>query len=127
MKVNDKLEIVESDLFSNSTVYRMTLKYEGETVFFRGEEHEYGGDYYWYNAEGNKIAQPDWVDELEESLEKEDKSLFSICEENSKPWLLDQVREELEQILKLLWGGSETENIEAHNRLAVILKEKVEA
>jgi len=27
---------------------------------------------------------------------------------------------------KLLWGGSETENIEAHNIIAKLIKEKVE-
>jgi hypothetical protein len=99
MTTKDKLEVTEADSFSNSTVYRMTLKYEGETFYFRGEQHEYGGDYYWYNSEGNKIAQPDWVDELEESLEKEDKSIFDLCEEKCKEneksfdWLCTKVLE----------------------------------
>jgi uncharacterized peroxidase-related enzyme len=56
----------------------MTLKYEGETFYYRGEMHEYGMDSYWYNSEGNKIADPDWADLIEES---EDKTLFDICEE----------------------------------------------
>jgi hypothetical protein len=78
MKINDKLEVVEADSFSTSTAYRMTLKYEGETFYYRGETHEYGMDSYWYNSEGNKIADPDWADLIEES---EDKTLFDICEE----------------------------------------------
>lgn len=81
MNINDKLEVVEADSFSTSTAYRMTLKYEGETFYFRGEMHEYGMDSYWYNSEGNKIPDPDWVEELEESLEMEDKTFFDICEE----------------------------------------------
>jgi len=78
MKINDKLEVVEADSFSTSTAYRMTLKNEGETFYYRGETHEYGMDSYWYNSEGNKIADPDWADLIEES---EDKTLFDICEE----------------------------------------------
>jgi len=81
MKINDKLEVVEADSFSTSTAYRMTLKYEGETFYFRGEIHEYGMDSYWYNSEGNKIADPDWADLIEES---EDKTLFEICEEKQQ-------------------------------------------
>ena len=81
MKINDKLEVVEADSFSTSTAYRMTLKYEGETFYYRGEMHEYGMDSYWYNSEGNKIADPDWADLIEES---EDKTLFDICEEKEK-------------------------------------------
>jgi len=81
MKINDKLEVVEADSFSTSTAYRMTLKYEGETFYFRGEMHEYGMDSYWYNSEGNKIADPDWADLIEES---EDKTLFEICEEKQQ-------------------------------------------
>ncbi len=81
MKINDKLEVVEADSFSTSTAYRMTLKYEGETFYYRGEMHEYGMDSYWYNSEGNKIADPDWADLIEES---EDKTLFEICEEKQQ-------------------------------------------
>jgi hypothetical protein len=78
MNINDKLEVVEADSFSTSTAYRMTLKYEGETFYYRGEMHEYGMDSYWYNSEGNKIADPDWAELIEES---EDRTLFDICEE----------------------------------------------
>ena len=81
MKINDKLEVVEADSFSTSTAYRMTLKYEGETFYFRGEIHEYGMDSYWYDSKGNKIADPDWADLIEES---EDKTLFEICEEKQQ-------------------------------------------
>jgi hypothetical protein len=96
MKINDKLEVVEADSFSTSTAYRMTLKYEGETFFYRGEMHEYGMDSYWYNSEGNKIADPDWADAIEES---EDKTLFDICEEKiaenekSFDWLCTKILE----------------------------------
>jgi hypothetical protein len=88
MKINDKLEVVEADSFSTSTAYRMTLKYEGETFYYRGEMHEYGMDSYWYNSEGNKIADPDWAELIEES---EEKTLFELCEdkieeEKKKSW-----------------------------------------
>ena len=99
MTTKNKLEVVEADSFSTSTAYRMTLKYEGETFYFRGEMHEYGMDSYWYNSEGNKIPDPDWVEELEESLEMEDKTFFDLCEEKiaenekSFDWLCTKVLE----------------------------------
>ena len=89
MKKEKKLEVVEADSFSTSTTYRMTLKYEGETFYWRGEMHEYGMDALWYNSEEQRIADPDWADEIEES---EDKSFFDLCEEkeeeNEKSWIV---------------------------------------
>jgi len=36
------------------------------------------------------------------------------------------VNDQLDTAQKLLWGGSETENIEAHNIIAKLIKDRVE-
>ena len=40
----------------------------------------------------------------------------------SDPYINDQ----LNKAQKLLWGGSETENIEAHNIIAKLIKDRME-
>ena len=76
-----KIEVIEADNFSIETKYRMTLKYENETFFWNGFIGEYGMASDWYNSEGDKIIEPDWASEFEEST---DKTLFEICEEKEK-------------------------------------------
>lgn len=110
------MEIKEADWFPSDYVSRMTLEHEGVTYYWRGEQGEWGTDEKWFDSNENRVEQPEFAEDLD---------LFDLCDTNAKPWIPYLVREELEQILKLLWGGSETENIEAHNRLAQILKEKV--
>jgi len=89
-----KIEVIEADNFSIETKYRMTLKYENETFFWNGFIGEYGMAADWYNSEGHKIVEPDWVSEFEEST---DKTLFEICEEKEKEneksfdWLVAKV------------------------------------
>ena len=36
------------------------------------------------------------------------------------------INEQLNRAQQLLWGGSETENIEAHNIIAKLIKDRVE-
>ena len=36
------------------------------------------------------------------------------------------INDQLSKAQKLLWGGSETENIEAHNIIAKLIKDRVE-
>ena len=36
------------------------------------------------------------------------------------------INEQLSKAQQLLWGGSETENIEAHNIIAKLIKDRVE-
>jgi hypothetical protein len=36
------------------------------------------------------------------------------------------LNDQLSKAQKLLWGGSETENIEAHNIIAKLIKDKIE-
>ena len=36
------------------------------------------------------------------------------------------LNEQLDTAQKLLWGGSETENIEAHNIIAKLIEDKIE-
>ncbi len=36
------------------------------------------------------------------------------------------LNDRLDKAQKLLWGGSETENIEAHNIIAKLIEEKIE-
>jgi hypothetical protein len=36
------------------------------------------------------------------------------------------INDTLEKAQKLLWGGSETENIEAHNIIAKLIKERLD-
>jgi hypothetical protein len=36
------------------------------------------------------------------------------------------INDQLSQAQKLLWGGSETENIEAHNIIAKLIKDRIE-
>ena len=36
------------------------------------------------------------------------------------------INDQLAQAQKLLWGGSETENIEAHNIIARLIKDRIE-
>jgi hypothetical protein len=36
------------------------------------------------------------------------------------------INEQLNKAQKLLWGGSETENIEAHNIIAKLIKDRME-
>ena len=38
----------------------------------------------------------------------------------------DYLNDQLSKAQALLWGGSETENIEAHNIIAKLIKDKVE-
>jgi hypothetical protein len=38
----------------------------------------------------------------------------------------DYINDQLNKAQKLLWGGSETENIEAHNIISKLIKDKVE-
>jgi len=79
--IESKIEIIEADNFSIETKYRMTMKYEGETFYWNGFIGEYGMEATWFDSEGKKTVQPDWADELEESL---DKTLFDICEEKTE-------------------------------------------
>jgi hypothetical protein len=79
--IESKIEIIEADNFSIETKYRMTMKYEGETFYWNGFLGEYGMECTWFDSEGKKTGQPDWVDELEESL---DKTLFDLCEEKER-------------------------------------------
>jgi hypothetical protein len=94
--IESKIEIIEADNFSIETKYRMTMKYEGETFYWNGFLGEYGMEATWFDSEGKKTVQPDWADELEESL---DKTLFDICEEKSKEneksfdWLCSKILE----------------------------------
>jgi len=44
-------------------------------------ESKIGMEATWFDSEGKKTVQPDWADELEESL---DKTLFDICEEKTE-------------------------------------------
>ena len=36
------------------------------------------------------------------------------------------INDQLSKAQKLLWGGSETENIEAHNIIAKLIKDRIE-
>ena len=36
------------------------------------------------------------------------------------------LNDQLDKAQKLLWGGSETENIEAHNIIAKLIKDRIE-
>ena len=38
----------------------------------------------------------------------------------------EYINDQLNKAQKLLWGGSETENIEAHNIIAKLIKDRVE-
>jgi hypothetical protein len=38
----------------------------------------------------------------------------------------DYINDQLNKAQKLLWGGSETENIEAHNIISKLIRDKVE-
>ena len=38
----------------------------------------------------------------------------------------EYINDQLNTAQKLLWGGSETENIEAHNIIAKLIKDRVE-
>ena len=38
----------------------------------------------------------------------------------------DYINDQLNKAQKLLWGGSETENIEAHNIISKLIKDRVE-
>jgi len=114
------MEIKEADWFPSDYVSRLTIEHEGVTYYWRGEQGEWGMDERWFDSSENKIERPDFADEL-------DLDLFDLCDTNAKPWIPYLVREELEKVQKLLWGGSETENIEAHNIVASMLKEKVKS
>lgn len=89
-----KIDVIEADNFSIETKYRMTLKYENETFYWNGFIGEYGMAADWYNSEGDKIVEPDWATEFEEST---DKTFFEICEEKEKEneksldWLVAKV------------------------------------
>jgi hypothetical protein len=42
-------------------------------------------------------------------------------------WMSDEyLNSELYKAQQLLWGGSETENIEAHNIIAKLIKDRIE-
>ena len=112
------MKIKEADCVPFEYRFRMTLEHEGVTYYWQGEQGEWGTDEKWYDSSEKSIEVPDFAEDLD---------LFDLCDNNSTPFIPYLIKEELEQILKLLWGGSETENIEAHNRLAQMLKEKVSA
>jgi hypothetical protein len=119
-EMNEEMKIIETDWFPVEYKFRMTLEHEGVTYYWHGLHGEGGSGETWFVSKEKKIERPDFIDEL-------DPDLFEYCDENAKPWLPYQVREQLEKVQKLLWGGSETENIEAHNIVAEMLKEKVSA
>jgi len=119
-EMNEEIKIIETDWFPTDYAFRMTLQHEGVTYYWRGEQGDWGSDEKWYDSSENKIARPDFAEDL-------DLDVMELCDTNAKPWLPYQVREQLEKVQKLLWGGSETENIEAHNIVAEMLKEKVSA
>jgi hypothetical protein len=92
MTNSDKVEVIEADNFSNETKYRMTLKYEGETVYWIGFVGDFGSVEDWYDLADKKIPQPDWADELD---------CWELCDEKAKQneksfdWLCTKVLEVL--------------------------------
>ena len=69
MKIKDsEATVIHADNFAVEYKYRMTLEHEGKTYYWHGFMGEYGQQDYWYNHEENLITQPDWADEIEDSL-----------------------------------------------------------
>jgi hypothetical protein len=69
MKIKDsEATVIHADNFAVEYKYRMTLEHEGKTYYWHGFMGEYGQQDYWYNNEENLITQPDWADEIADSL-----------------------------------------------------------
>jgi hypothetical protein len=92
VKIKDsEATVIHADNFATEHKYRMTLEHEGETYYWEGFMGEYGLQDYWYDHEGKLIVEPDWVDEIEDSL-------FDIAEdkarenEKSFDWLVTKLK-----------------------------------
>ena len=69
MKIKDsEATVIHADNFAVEYKYRMTLEHEGKTYYWHGFMGEYGQQDYWYDQEEKLIVQPDWVDEIKDSL-----------------------------------------------------------